>query len=170
MEVTGQLHTAATKETNQFTVLSVKIGRKSEQYGEEKILLTLPYVEKWWFIKPRHSLYIYKDLSLDHNLNQVSVFFTLIPCVIVMLIEVVSSLACIFHFPMHIQYLTILIHLDFIAFIIYDKEHKFWRSSLSSSLFLSLPIYSPISLFSNTLHLQPSLRVENNPLYLCKRG
>jgi hypothetical protein len=42
MEVIGQLHTAATKETDQFMVLSVKIGRKSEEYGEEKILLALP--------------------------------------------------------------------------------------------------------------------------------
>lgn len=76
-------------------------------------------------MQPRRSLYIYKDLSLDHNLNQVSVVCTLIPCVTVMLIQVVSSLACSSHFPMHIQYVTILIHLDFIAFIIYDKGTNF---------------------------------------------
>ena len=39
MKVTGQLHTAATKETDKFMVLSVKVGRKSGQHGEEKILL-----------------------------------------------------------------------------------------------------------------------------------
>jgi hypothetical protein len=121
-------------------------------------------------MQPSHSLYTYKDLSLDHNLNQVSVFCTLIPCVIVMLIQVVSSLACVSHFPTHIQYVTILIHFDFIAFIIYDKGHKFWSSSLSSSHFLSLSTYSHISLFSNTLRLHSSLRVENNLLYVCKRG
>ena len=121
-------------------------------------------------MQPRHSLYIYKDLSLDHNLNQVSAVCTLIPCVIVMLIQAVSSLACFSHFPTHIQYVTTVIHLDFITFIIYDKEHRFLRSSLSSSHFLSLYIYSSISLFSNTLRLQSSLRVENNLLYLCERG
>jgi hypothetical protein len=41
MEVTGQLHTAATKKTDKFPVLSVKVGRKSGQYEEEKILLAL---------------------------------------------------------------------------------------------------------------------------------
>ena len=76
-------------------------------------------------MQPRHSLYIYKDLSLDHNLNQVSVVCTFIPCVTVMLTQVVSSLACSSHFPTHIQYVTILIHFGFIAFIIYDKEYKF---------------------------------------------
>jgi len=121
-------------------------------------------------MQPRHSLYIYKDLSLDHNLNQVSVVCILIPCVTEMLIQVVSLLACSSHFPMHIQYVTILIHLDFINFIIYDREHKFWRFSLSSSHFLTLSIYSPLSLLSNTVHLHSSLRVENNFLYLCKIG
>jgi len=41
MEVTGQLHTAATQETDKFLVLSVKVRKKSGQYGEEKILLVL---------------------------------------------------------------------------------------------------------------------------------
>ena len=39
MEVTGRFHTAATQATDKFRVLSVKVGRKSGQYGEEKILL-----------------------------------------------------------------------------------------------------------------------------------
>jgi hypothetical protein len=41
MEVTGQLHTAATKEIDKFPVLNIKVGRKSGQYGEEKILFGL---------------------------------------------------------------------------------------------------------------------------------
>jgi hypothetical protein len=120
-------------------------------------------------MQPRYSLYIYKNVSLDHNLNQVSVDCILTPCIITLLIQFVSSLACISHFPIHIQYITILIHLDIIAIRIFDREHKFWSSSLSSSHFLTLSIYSPISLFSNTFILHSSLSVENNLLYLCTR-
>jgi hypothetical protein len=103
-------------------------------------------------MQPRRSLYVYKNLSLDHNLNQVPVVYTLTPC---FTIQVVCSPAYISHFPIHVQYITILNHLNFITIVIFDEAYlQIFKLLIIKSLPPSVHIFS-----SSACSQTPSVRI-----------